>query len=203
MKVKVIKYANEGQWENCVVTISLDHNFCFEGIDTKGSFKTGIFNQADEELEILTEADGVTPWKYSRGIDLGFNKCMSCYKGLCQCPQRQPDGSWKKEAIEKAPEEGAEFNPSMWRIGYYSTGDGTSPTPKKKGFMSNIVEKIKNLKLSATDRVLRKHGLEDENGKATEEAARMMKEELLDERWASRREAIAADLTKIDEEEKK
>lgn len=76
------------------------------------------------------------------------------------------------------------------------------PKPKKT-FMSDIVQKLKNLTLSPTDRILRKHGLEDECGKLSDEAYRMMDRELNEELWKSRREAIAADLMKLEAEEKK
>lgn len=78
----------------------------------------------------------------------------------------------------------------------------SGPTPKK-GFMSNIVQKIKDLALSDTDRILRKHNLEDNCSNPTEDAIGMMHDEIIKERWATRREAIAQDLAKIDAAEKK
>jgi hypothetical protein len=74
------------------------------------------------------------------------------------------------------------------------------PQAQRKGFMTSIVDKIKNLALSATDRVLRKHNFEDENGKMTDLAREMMTQEAQEALWATRREAVSADLTKLDEE---
>jgi hypothetical protein len=76
-------------------------------------------------------------------------------------------------------------------------------SPKRKSYMSSIVEKIKNLKLSETDRILRKHGFEDESGKMTEEAENLMDEEILQERWLKRREEIATDIKSVEESDKK
>jgi hypothetical protein len=72
----------------------------------------------------------------------------------------------------------------------------------KKGFMSTIVEKIKDLALPSTSRILRQHGLEDQNGKMTPDACRMIQDEIMEKAWQERREAIAADIKKVEDEEK-
>lgn len=69
-------------------------------------------------------------------------------------------------------------------------------TKPKQSFMSNIATTLKNALLSKTDRILREHGLEDENGKITNEAARLMLTELAEARWLERREDIAKVLLK-------
>lgn len=86
---------------------------------------------------------------------------------------------------------------------YLGVDFGYESKPKRKSFMSNIVEKIKNLKLSETDRILRKHGLEDENGRMTSEAMDLMDEELQQDRWKTRREEIAKDILAVESEDKK
>lgn len=73
----------------------------------------------------------------------------------------------------------------------------------KKSFLMNIVDKIKFAALKPTDKILRTEGLEDENGKMTSQAEEMMATELQEERWAARREAVAADIKAVRDEEKK
>lgn len=72
----------------------------------------------------------------------------------------------------------------------------------KKTIMQNLVSKIKNLKLSPNDRVLRKHGLENECGEPTSTAQQMMLDELATQAWATRRDELAANLIELDKEEK-
>ena len=66
----------------------------------------------------------------------------------------------------------------------------------------DIIKKIKDLTLSKEDRSLRENGFEDENGKPTGLALNMMNDELLAEKWSTRRTDIAKDLIKIKAEEK-
>lgn len=66
----------------------------------------------------------------------------------------------------------------------------------KHSFMSDIATTLKNALLSKTDRILREHGLEDENGKITNEAGKLMVTELAEARWLERREDIAKVLLK-------
>lgn len=75
-----------------------------------------------------------------------------------------------------------------------------SLTQKVTKTMNSIVKKIKDLKLTESDRLLRKHGFEDENGNMTSEAMDLINEELQQERWDKRRLEIAADLKLVDQE---
>jgi hypothetical protein len=77
---------------------------------------------------------------------------------------------------------------------------GSAPTKPK--FMSSIVRKIKDLTLSADDRILRKHGFEDNCKDMTEQTRDMMLEEILADRWASRRADVAKDLKKVEAADK-
>lgn len=95
-----------------------------------------------------------------------------------------------EDLIKLPPEKTKEFN-------------SKETTIKKKSFMSNIMQKLKDLTLSETDRLLREEGFEDENGKMTPQAEDLMDEELLNERWQKRREEVAANIKKIKEQEKK
>lgn len=72
----------------------------------------------------------------------------------------------------------------------------------KPSFMSNVKTILKNLTLSATDKVLRAHDLEDEHGSMTMEARQLMNDELIEDRWAFRREQIAQQLELSDKEQK-
>lgn len=72
----------------------------------------------------------------------------------------------------------------------------------QKGIIMNVVDKIKNFKLTKEDRILRENGLEDEDGKMTESSIDMMDDEMIAERWATRRLQIAKDLLDIKAEEK-
>lgn len=78
----------------------------------------------------------------------------------------------------------------------------TANRPEKKTFMSQMIQKIKDLALSETDRILRKHGFEDENGKITKTTEELMLDELVTERWKTRREEVATSIKKVEENEK-
>lgn len=194
----------------------------------------------DAEWEILTEADGVTPYKRlcTDPCDCDGLKSKSKFKvgdrvrihgrdsissirlngqiatitrventyvnvdkegantygiQLCEIEKIEDAPKSKFMAIDYALKES---DRSAFTTLYFN-----EPQAQKSIFM-NIVDKIKNFKLSAEDRILRENGLEDDNGKITEEAKIMMHEELRDERWATRRLEIAADLLKIKAEEK-
>ncbi len=77
----------------------------------------------------------------------------------------------------------------------------TEPEAQKEKTMS-LIKKLKDLTLDADSRILRKNGFEDDNGKMTEAAEDMMDDEIMNERWKARRAEIAADLRKLEEEEK-
>ena len=68
-----------------------------------------------------------------------------------------------------------------------------------KTLMSTIKTTLKNILLSATDKTLRAHGLEDDHGEMTTEAKTLMCEEVQEERWATRRLEIATQLLAEDE----
>ena len=78
----------------------------------------------------------------------------------------------------------------------------TNEPKAQKGLIMNVVGKIKNFKLTKEDRILRENGLEDEDGKITECAENMMDEEIMKERWATRRLEVAKDLLDIKNEDK-
>lgn len=71
---------------------------------------------------------------------------------------------------------------------------------KTMGKILDVVEKIKNFKLSKVDKVLRANGLEDEHGKPTQLAKDMMMDELALDRWILRAEEVAKELIAIEEE---
>ena len=85
---------------------------------------------------------------------------------------------------------------------FYNLLDNESMTQKVSKTMSSIIKKIKDIKLSQEDRLLRKHGFEDEDGKMTSEAMDLMDEEIQQERWEKRRLEIAADLKLVEAQEK-
>lgn len=63
--------------------------------------------------------------------------------------------------------------------------------------MSTTSKKIQELNLSEEDRLLRKYGLEDENGKRTSEGQTVMADLL----WTEKRDEIVATLKKIEAQE--
>lgn len=113
-----------------------------------------------------------------------------------------PDGTPWVEPNYKVVGSLTDMLPSVWGLPDTLEGLRALNQQIKKPIMTTIIEKLKNLTLSAEDRVLRKHGFEDENGKITGQAQRMMAAESADERWAKRRLEVAADLLKLDSEEK-
>lgn len=157
----------------------------------KVSEEESKFKIGDRVKSLYSSTSGET------GIIVGKSKSRGSWivKGFSYGVEAEGGHSYSEKYMEKVEEETNQlitFN-----------GEGvTTPTPKK-GFMSTIVQKIKDLALSETDRILRKYGLEDESRKKTETASEMMKNEMEDERWATRREDIASKLKQIDEQEKK
>lgn len=158
--------------------------YTYDGINTfkqngKHSCTFVDFNWQRFELEILTNSDG-TPWVHP-------DQQMNCGCAFCY------DDSFIFN-------EQATINNiiSTYREQYIN-----EPKAQKKGIIMNAIDKLKNLALSKEDRILRDEGLEDSNGKITEEAKQLMAEEMRDERWATRRLEIAKDLLKIKSEEKK
>ena len=75
-------------------------------------------------------------------------------------------------------------------------------TNNKQTIMSTIKTTLKNLILSAQEKVLRKNNLEDEHGEMTQESRDLMSEEMQEERWATRRDTIAKQLIEKEESEK-
>ena len=72
----------------------------------------------------------------------------------------------------------------------------------KKGFMSNIIDKIKNLTLSDNEAALRRAGFEDEEGEMTEQAEDYVYDLLIEERWAAVKDKVAADVIAVEAKEK-
>lgn len=68
--------------------------------------------------------------------------------------------------------------------------------------MSTIKTVLKNLTLSATDKTLRAHDLENEHGEMAEQAKVLMCEEMQEARWATRRVEIATALKAEDDAKK-
>ncbi len=71
------------------------------------------------------------------------------------------------------------------------------------GTSSSIIRKIKDLVLTADDRILRKHGFEDSCGDTNGSARELMVSELVEERWKTRRADVAENLRTVEAEEKK
>ncbi|TAL21828.1 MAG: hypothetical protein EPN94_12145 [Nitrospirae bacterium] len=69
----------------------------------------------------------------------------------------------------------------------------------KKTLMSNIIDKVKNLLLSPEEKLLRKHGLKNENGGYTNDFKELAIEKLCKDKEAE----IIADVQKIDAEEER
>jgi len=64
----------------------------------------------------------------------------------------------------------------------------------------NIIKQIKDLTLSSEDRILRKNGFEDENGKMMETAKTMMTDEIIEREWKERRKDVAEKLKELDKD---
>lgn len=143
----------------------------------EGGFETakyGVWERDGDEFEILTNPDG-SPWVNPNELYVLDEQFYDI-------------NTWVK---------------NYYGIKQLSMSDWAySVAPKKPTFMSSIVRKIKDLTLSADDRILRKHDFEDENGKVTESALTMMEDELAEERWNTRRTEVAEQLRKVEAEDK-
>jgi len=89
---------------------------------------------------------------------------------------------------------------------HFKTEDGDTCTHEldcfeplnKERIMSDVKTLVKNTKLTADDRLLRKEGLEDENGNMTSTGKDLMLERL----WAAERTKIAAEVKAARAQEK-
>ena len=78
----------------------------------------------------------------------------------------------------------------------------TGSLEPKKGFMANIIDKIKNLALDANTAALRRAGFEDENGNMTYQAIEYVGELMRQAKWKEVREEVATNVIKIEADEK-
>lgn len=62
----------------------------------------------------------------------------------------------------------------------------------------NIVEKVRSIKLSAGDKLLRKHGIVDQEGVLTEEGQELIWDKL----FAQFKDELVADLKEVEKENK-
>ena len=171
------------------------------------------------EFEILTNPDG-SPWKEpKREFKVGDRICLanySSYGRLTGTIKRIENGEaycedWDKGCsvgslnlenypFELLPEEPVKKEHPQNNLEKLNQSQkiynlGEQP---KKGFIMSVVEKLKEFALSETDRVLRKNDLEDEHGEMTSEATTMMMDEIVAERWKTRRADIAAKLIEME-----
>lgn len=77
------------------------------------------------------------------------------------------------------------------------------PQAQKPTNTMSIIKKLKDLTLSKEDRILREQGFEDENGRLSSVTSEMMHEEIIEERWSTRRIEVAKDLLTLKAEDKK
>jgi len=122
--------------------------------------------------------------------------CCYCFKPEDLIEVEEEKG---EESVIPCYENGHIIYLSNNALNYYSTDPGLTPEPKKGNFMTNIVKRIKDLALSETDRLLRQDGFEDKQGKMTEQARQMMREEMEEERWKANREEVAKKLKQLGE----
>jgi hypothetical protein len=229
-RVRVTKNCAIDEWIGKTVTITSIEDFKIYSQDDKGGKmgwmtpdrfapieETKPFSQgqhdfySDDELDILTNPDGS-----KRGPpEHNTNECSSDF-----CGYEPVSGSQVKRSeggirvwVRYKPNQpfvpidnldklrGAQVD----AVYFDEVINNGSVKPKaesdRKGKPMNVIKKLKDLTLSKETRILRENGLEDECG-MTSDSRQMMMDELVEERWATRREAIAADLLKIKEEEK-
>lgn len=181
--------------------------------------KCGVFNKIYAAVYIkITGMNGET-FSYDI-LDKDKNKIRVCY-GCFKPEDLEETLTWNGEIINIPRHRISYAATFIDTIGYPTNGIvyadqndslvGSVETPinlineptmvqKVKNTMSSLVKKLKDLKLSAEDRILREEGLEDENGNLTYATLEMMQTELIEERWEARKSQIAKDLLKLKEE---
>lgn len=187
----------------------------------------GHYIRGQSEIEIVSNPDGsswVNPKEFKVGdrvkvINPGFSNnhvgdigiitevdCMGYYRVIVK--GRKAYGNWQHpsglEKVEEPISGTFDLSKITWVGSIGSTEIETINEPKaQKGIFMNVIDKIKNFKLTKEDRILRENGLEDEDGKMTGLAGEMMSDEMIKERWATRRLEVAKDLLEIKNEELK
>lgn len=141
------------------------------------------FIDEDDELEIISNPDGS---KWCNHNPSAYGECIGCAQDSIN-PYFSKPFNWIGSQAYSVP------NGAIESL--------TNEPKAQKGFIMNVVDKIKNFKLTKEDRILRENGLEDEDGKMTGLAGEMMSDECVSERWATRRLEVAKDLLEIKNEE--
>lgn len=116
--------------------------------------------------------------------------CDRCYDTYKQLRQRQ-----EQHRYGYMPDRYSQMTP-----GVYATGIDLGYEPKQltSGDDMNLVDKVKNLKLSAADKLLRKHGVVDSDGNLTGVGEDLLQVKLFE----AYKEDIVADLKAVDAAEK-
>ena len=145
--------------------------------------KCGNYKDNKGEYIVIT---GIDSTLYRYGIYSGSKKVKDCYA----CFQDDDLESFEE------PKNEPEVSSSTWHV------TNQPINPKKHNFMIDIIQQLKDLTLSAEDRILRDYGFETLDKKMTDLAHNMMREELTEERWAARRLEVAENLLKLKDEKK-